>query len=93
MHFGAGVGKDTTDSVRKCIEAEGWNPLPWRHGLKGLVVADLDQQFLLSQRARRGPWNDGANLPAMVEAASHPTPSSTARGITLISVSGSAPRA
>jgi len=38
-----------------------------------VVVADLDQQFLLSQMARRGPWNDCANLPAVVEAASEQT--------------------
>jgi len=45
-------------------------PLPWRHWLKWIVVADLDQQLLLSQSARRGPWNDCASLPAVVEAAS-----------------------
>ena len=51
----------------------GKNPLPWRYWLKWVVVADLDQQFLLSQTARRGPWNDCANLPAVVEAASAQT--------------------
>src|SRR6202041_2270985 len=45
----------------------------WRHWLKWVVVVDLDQQFLLSQIARRGPWNDCANLPAVVEAASEQT--------------------
>jgi DNA-binding CsgD family transcriptional regulator len=39
-----------------------------------VVVADLDQQFLLSQTARRGPWNDCGNLPAVVEAASRQAP-------------------
>jgi hypothetical protein len=34
-----------------------------------VVAVDLDQQFVLSQLARRGPWNDCANLPAVVEAA------------------------
>jgi hypothetical protein len=48
-------------------------PLPWRHWLKWVVVADLDQQFLLAQIARRGPWNDCANLPAVVETASQQT--------------------
>jgi len=48
-------------------------PLPWRHWLKWVVVADLDQKFLLSQIARRGPWNDCANLPAVVETASQQT--------------------
>ena len=37
------------------------------------MVADLDQQFLLSQIVRRGPWNDCANLPAVVEATSEQT--------------------
>jgi hypothetical protein len=32
-----------------------------------------DQQFLLAQIARRGPWNDCANLPAVVETASRQT--------------------
>jgi Transposase DDE domain len=41
--------------------------------LKWVVVADLDQQFLLSQMARRGPGNDCANLPAVVQAASQDT--------------------
>jgi len=27
-----------------------------------VVAVDLDQQFVLSQLARRGPWNDCANL-------------------------------
>lgn len=48
-------------------------PLPWRHWLKWVVVVDLDPQFLLSQIARRGPWNDCANLPAVVEAATEQT--------------------
>ncbi len=51
----------------------GQKLLPWRHWLKWVVVADLDRQFLLSQSARRGPWNDCANLPAVVEAASQQT--------------------
>jgi hypothetical protein len=38
-----------------------------------VVVADLDQQFLLSHSARRGPWNDCGNLPAFVQAASEQT--------------------
>ena len=42
--------------------------------LKWVVVVDLDQQFVLSQIARRGPWNDCANLPTVVEAASKRTP-------------------
>ncbi len=44
-------------------------PLPWRHWLKWLVVVDVDEQLLLSQRARRGPWNDCASLPRLTSAA------------------------
>jgi hypothetical protein len=55
------------------LHPHGQKPLPWRHWLKGVVVVDLDQQFLLSQSARRGPWNDCANWPAVVEAASQET--------------------
>jgi hypothetical protein len=51
----------------------GQKPLPWRHWLKWVVVADLDQQFLLAQIARRGPWNDCANLPAVVQTACQQT--------------------
>jgi hypothetical protein len=56
------------------LHHHGQKPLPWRHWLKWVVVADLDQQFLLSQTARRGPWNDCANLPAVVETAAQQTP-------------------
>lgn len=44
-------------------------PLPWRHWLKWLVVADLDKQLLLAQSARRMPWNDCAHLPTLVGSA------------------------
>jgi hypothetical protein len=47
--------------------------LPWRHWLKWVVVVDLDRQMVLSQLARRGPWNDCANLPTVVGAASQET--------------------
>jgi hypothetical protein len=50
----------------------GQKPLLWIQWLKWLVV-DLHQQFLLSQIVRRGPWNDRANLPVVVEAASQQT--------------------
>ena len=55
------------------LHHHGQKPLPWRHWLKWVVVADLDQQFLLSQMARRGPWNDCAHLPALVQGASQQT--------------------
>jgi Transposase DDE domain/Transposase domain (DUF772) len=48
-------------------------PLPWRHWLKWVVVVDLDRQMILSQLARRGPWNDCANLPTVVRAANQET--------------------
>ena len=69
---GLAQGAVSTFFVRR-MHHHGQKPLPWRHWLKWLVVADLDQQFLLSQSARRGPWNDCGSLPAMVEAASQQT--------------------
>jgi hypothetical protein len=66
---GLAQGAVSTFFVRR-MHHHGPKPLPWRHGLKWVVVADLDQQFLLSHIARRGPSNDCANLPAVVEAAS-----------------------
>jgi len=65
---GLALGAVSTFFVRR-LHHHGQNPLPWRYWLKWVVVADLDQQLLLSQSARRGPWNDGASLPTMVEAA------------------------
>src|ERR1700693_4517433 len=70
---GLAQGAVSTFFVRR-MHHHGQKPLPWRHWLKWVVVADLDQQFLLSQSARRGPWNDCANLPAVVAAASQRTP-------------------
>ncbi len=69
---GLAQGAVSTFFVRR-MHHHGQKPLPWRHWLKWVVVADLDQQFLLSQIARRGPWNDCANLPAVVAAASRDT--------------------
>ena len=69
---GLAQGAVSTFFVRR-MHHHGQKPLPWRHWLKWVVVADLDQQFLLSQIARRGPWNDCANLPAVVPAASEQT--------------------
>jgi hypothetical protein len=67
---GLAQGAVSTYFVRR-LHHRGQKALPWRHWLKWLVVADLDQQILLSQSARRGPWNDCGTLPALVEAASH----------------------
>jgi Transposase DDE domain/Transposase domain (DUF772) len=49
-------------------------PLPWRHWLKWLVTVDVDRQFILSQGARPGPWNDCARLRLLVQAAEQVTP-------------------
>jgi len=65
-------GAVSTFFVRR-LHHHGQKPLPWRHWLKWLVVADLDQQFLLSQSARRGPGNDCGSLPGGVETASEHT--------------------
>jgi hypothetical protein len=69
---GLAEGAVSTFFVRR-MHHHGQKPLPWRHWLKWLVVADLDQQFLLAQIARRGPWNDYANLPAVIQMASQQT--------------------
>jgi len=69
---GLAQGAVSTFFVRR-MHHHGQKPLPWRHWLKWVVAVDLDQQFVLSQLARRGPWNDCANLPAVVEAASQQT--------------------
>ena len=69
---GLAQGAVSTFFVRR-MHHHGQKPLPWRHWLKWVVVVDLDHQFLLSQIARRGPWNDCANLPAVVQAACEQT--------------------
>jgi hypothetical protein len=69
---GLAQGAVSTFFVRR-LHHHGQKPRPWRHWLKWVVAVDLDQQFGLSQLARRGPWNDCANLPALVQAASEQT--------------------
>ena len=69
---GLAQGAVSTFFVRR-MHHHGQKPLPWRHWLKWVIVADLDHKFLLSQIARRGPWNDCANLPAVIETASQQT--------------------
>jgi hypothetical protein len=54
------------------LHHHGQKPLPWIQWLKWLVVG-LHQHFLLSQIVPHGPWNDWANLPVVVEAASQQT--------------------
>ncbi len=69
---GLAQGAVSTFFVRR-MHHHGQKPLPWRHWLKWMVAVDLDQQFVLSQLARRGPWNDCANLPTVIDAASKET--------------------
>jgi len=69
---GLAQGAVSTFFVRR-MHHHGQKPLPWRHWLKWLVVVDLDEQFILSQLARRGPWNDCGNLPTVVETAAQDT--------------------
>ena len=69
---GLAQGAVSTFFVRRMHHHEQ-KPLPWRHWLKWVVAVDLDQQFVLAQIARRGPWNDCANLPAVVGAAAEQT--------------------
>ena len=69
---GLAQGAVSTFFVRR-MHPHTHKPMPWRHWLKWLVVVDLDRQMVLSQLARRGPWNDCANLPAVVRAASQET--------------------
>ena len=70
---GLAQGAVSTFLVRR-LHPHGQTPLPWLHWLKRVIVADLDEPFLLSQMARHGPWNDCANLPAVVGATSQETP-------------------
>jgi DDE family transposase/transposase-like protein DUF772 len=70
---GLAPGAVSTFFVRRMYHHTG-QPLPWRHWLKWLVTVDVDRQLLLSQAARRGPRNDCANLPTLVEAANQVTP-------------------
>ncbi len=66
---GLAQGAISTFFVRR-MHHHTQKPLPWRHWLKWLLVVDLDEQLLLAQAARAGPWNDCAHLPALVGKAS-----------------------
>ena len=69
---GLASGAVSTFFVRR-LHHHGQKPLPWRYWLKWVVVVDLDRQCVLAQRARRGPWNDCASLPTVVQTASEQT--------------------
>jgi hypothetical protein len=56
------------------IEQHSKEKTRYRHFLKWLVVADVDRQIILAQRARNGPWCDTRALPALVDAASRTMP-------------------
>jgi len=49
-------------------------PRPWKHWLKWLTVVDVERQLILAQSARQAPWNDCANLPALLAEAHQHTP-------------------
>ncbi len=62
---GLALGAVSTVFVRRMYHH--WQKsLPRRHWLKRVVLADLDQQFPLSEIARHGPWNDCVQVPGLV---------------------------
>ena len=63
------LGAISTFFVRRMYHHTN-RPMPWRHWLQWLLVADLDQQIILAQTAHRGPTNDCASLRPLVGAAS-----------------------
>ena len=69
---GLASGAVRTFLVRR-LQHHGPRPLPGRYGLKWIVGVDLDRPCGWAQRARRGPCNDGASLPAVVATASPQT--------------------
>lgn len=56
------------------IEQQADGTTRHRHWLKWLIVVDLQQQILLAQRARQGPWCDSRSLPALLDAAGQRAP-------------------
>jgi hypothetical protein len=84
-------GVVSTFFVRR-LHHHGQKPLPWRHWLKWVIVADLDQQYVLSQMARRSPGTTVQICPPWSKPLPSkralgwcwPMPSSTTRGITPI---------
>jgi hypothetical protein len=63
----------STYFVRR-IEQHSRGTTRYRHWLKWLVVADVDRQIILAQRARQGPWCDTRALPGLVDAAGRRVP-------------------
>ena len=56
------------------VEQHGGGKVRYKHYLKWLVIADVQQQILLAQRARQGPWIDTRALPGLVDAAAQQVP-------------------
>ena len=56
------------------VEQQSGGKTRYRHFLKWVVVADVDRQILLAQRARQGPCNDAPMLPGLLETASRTIP-------------------
>jgi len=56
------------------VEQHSGGKTRYKHYLKWLVVADVQQQILLAQRARQGPWVDTRALPGLVDAAAQRVP-------------------
>lgn len=51
--------------------------LPWRYWLKWVVVVDLTKQMVVAQLAKRGPYNDCAQLRPLMDAACQALPIQT----------------
>jgi hypothetical protein len=56
------------------VEQESSGKTRYRHFLKWIVVADVDRQIVLAQRARQGPSNDAPTLPGLLETAGRSMP-------------------
>ena len=65
-----GLAKGAISSyfIRRMQDHTG-QPTSRRHWLKWLLTVDVQQQLILAQAARRGPWNDCATLPQLVNEA------------------------
>lgn len=59
--------------IRRIQQPSGENTR-YRHFLKWIVVAEVDRQIVLAQRARQGPSNDAPTLPGLRETASRTIP-------------------
>lgn len=56
------------------VEQHAGGKTRYKHYLKWLVIADVQQQILLAQQARQGPWIDTRALPGLVDAAAQHVP-------------------